>query len=283
MRVLLVLVAHLCWWVASASSNTLPTEGLFFHETFDNADVLESGSWVKSSEAKYEGQPLKVKPVTTAIKGLEQDKGLSLSQENKHYGVSVKFPTVLDVKGKDLVVQYDLRLEDGLQCGGAYIKLLRATPDLDLSKLNGDTPYTIMFGPDKCANNNKVHFIVQYQSPVTQKWEEKHINTTLNIKQDKLHTHLYTLVMKQNNDFEIYIDKRLGKKGNLLTHMRPPINPPATVDDPTDSKPADWVDNDMIDDPDAKKPDDWDEDAPRMVENPNAQVGSSRSTACVAR
>ena len=247
------------------------TAGLFFHETFDD-DVLVTGAWTKSTDAKYKGQPLLVKPAATAIKGLELDMGLSLSQENRHYGASAKFSTPLDVTGKDLVVQYDLKLEDGLQCGGASIKLLRATPDLDLSKLNGDTPYTIMFGPDKCATNNKVHFIVQYQSPVTQKWEEKHYNTTLNIKTDKGSTHLYTLVMKQNNDFEIYIDKRLGKKGNLLTHMVPPINPPPTVDDPTDSKPEEWVDDEMIDDPDAKKPVEWDEDAPKMVENPRAQV-----------
>ena len=255
----------------SSSGSSSTTAGLFYHESFDD-DVLVTGAFTKSMDAKYKGQPLLVKPAVSAIKGLELDKGLSLSQENRHYGASAKFPTVLDVKGKDLVVQYDLKLEDGLQCGGAYIKLLRATPDLDLTKLNGDTPYTIMFGPDKCAANNKVHFIVQYQSPVTQKWEEKHFNTTLNIKTDKANTHLYTLVMKQNNDFEIYIDKRLGKKGNLLTHMVPPINPPSTVDDPTDSKPDDWVDNDLIDDPDAKKPDDWDEDAPKMIENPKAQV-----------
>jgi hypothetical protein len=37
--------------------------------------------------------------------------------------------------------------------------------------------------------------------------------------------------------------------------LTPPINPPKEIDDPTDSKPADWVDEATIDDPDAKKPD----------------------------
>jgi hypothetical protein len=40
------------------------------------------------------------------------------------------------------------------------------------------------------------------------------------------------------------------------------------LDDPDDSKPADWVDAQRIPDPDASKPDDWDEDVsaapPRM-------------------
>ena len=49
------------------------------------------------------------------------------------------------------------------------------------------------------------------------------MNTTLNTKSDKGRSHLYTLVLKENNDFEIYVDKRLGKKGNLLTHMLPPV------------------------------------------------------------
>ena len=255
--------------VASTANEAKPYPNLFFYETFDD-DVLSTGKWTKSQEEIYKDQPLLVKAVTTAIKKLDVDKGLSLSQENKHYGVSAKFATPLDVKGKDLVVQYDLRLEDGLPCGGAYIKLLRDTPTLNLKKLNGDTPYTIMFGPDKCANNNKVHFIIQHQNPVTMEYEEKHYNTTLNIKTDKARTHLYTLVIKQNNDFEMYIDKRLGKKGNLLTHMKPPVNPSPTMDDPTDSKPTDWVEEDKMDDPSATKPEDWDEDARKMVENAKA-------------
>ena len=252
-------------------SSSSSIDGVLFSETFDD-DVLSTGKWIRSEDERYQHQSetLKILPVTTAIEGLNRDNGLTLSQENKHYGVSTKFATPLDTKGKDFVVQYDLRLTGGLDCGGAYIKLLRDTPELDLKMLNGDTPYTIMFGPDKCATNNRVHFIIQHQNPITKKWEEKHYNTTVNIKSDKVHTHLYTLFIKQNNDFEIYIDKRLGKKGNLLTHMRPPVNPSLTIDDPTDSKPSDWVEDDKMDDPTATKPDDWDEHAPKMIENPNA-------------
>ena len=41
------------------------------------------------------------------------------------------------------------------------------------------------------------------------------------------------------------------------------MNPPAEIDDPSDSKPDDWVDEPRIPDPFAEKPGDWDEDAPR--------------------
>ena len=52
--------------------------------------------------------------------GFENDKGLQLTQEMKHYGFSSKFPTPLETKGKDIVLQYELKLEEGLTCGGLY-------------------------------------------------------------------------------------------------------------------------------------------------------------------
>jgi calnexin len=120
---------------------------------------------------------------------------------------------------------------------GAYLKLPMVTETLDLAMLNSDTRYTVMFGPDKCGTNNKVHFIIQYQNPVSKVWEEKHFNTTVAIMSDKLKTHLYTLHVKSNNDFEIYIDKKEAAKGNLLTHMVPPINPAAEIEDVTHTQP----------------------------------------------
>jgi hypothetical protein len=46
-----------------------------------------------------------------------------------------------------------------------------------------------------------------------------------------------------NNTYHIYIDRVLAVEGNLLTSLSPPINPPEMIVDPTDKKPADWVDN----------------------------------------
>merc|ERR1719258_258253 len=46
------------------------------------------------------------------------------------------------------------------------------------------------------------------------------------------------------------------------------------IDDPSDSKPSDWVDEAMIDDPEDKKPDNWDDDEdgewePPKIDNPD--------------
>lgn len=126
-----------------------------------------------------------------------------------------------------------------------------------------------MFGPDRCGSNNKVHFIVQYQNPISSKWEEKHFNGSIPIRSDKK-THLYTLLLRKDSSFEIFIDSVSVGKGSLLTHMAPPINPPVEIDDPTDEKPSDWVDIETIPDPAAVKPDDWDESQPRKIPDPKA-------------
>lgn len=251
--------------------STLPVSGLFFYETFDEGDPFSSGKWIKTKVEKYSDQPVLIKPANSPAKGFEHDNGLQLSKDMKYYGLSTKFSEPLTLKDqKEIVVQYELKLEESLSCGGAYIKLPRATDTLDLELLDNDTPYTIMFGPDKCGtSNNKVHFIFQHQNPLNSAWEEKHFKDTPPIKTDKK-THLYTLVVKSDNSFEIYIDKMSVKKGNLLTDMEPPVNPPKEIDDPEDKKPDDWVDEAKVDDPDATKPEDWDEEQPMKITDPKA-------------
>jgi len=73
----------------------------------------------------------------------------------RHYGVAKPLDTPADPSA-GFVFQYEVALTEGLECGGAYAKLLTATDQLDVSLLDGDTPYTIMFGPDKCGGTNKV-------------------------------------------------------------------------------------------------------------------------------
>lgn len=60
------------------------------------------------------------------------------------------------VKALDgLVLQFELKLSEGLTCGGAYLKYLTAG-EFEVTGLKDDTPYTVMFGPDKCGSTNKV-------------------------------------------------------------------------------------------------------------------------------
>ena len=45
---------------------------------------------------------------------------------------------------------------DGLECGGAYMKLLQDNKKLHAEEFSNASPYIIMFGPDKCGATNKV-------------------------------------------------------------------------------------------------------------------------------
>jgi len=49
-------------------------------------------------------------------KGLNGDKGLVLKDKAAHHAISAKFPTVIDNKGKSLVVQYEVKLQGELKC-----------------------------------------------------------------------------------------------------------------------------------------------------------------------
>ena len=48
-----------------------------------------------------------------------------------HHAISTLFPEPIDPTGKPLVVQYEVKLQKGLECGGAYIKLLTESEDGD--------------------------------------------------------------------------------------------------------------------------------------------------------
>lgn len=228
-----------------------------FYETF-SAGWEER--WVPSSSEKYAGR------METAKMKQSDDIGLRVMDKAKFYGISSKFTPI--TPGKDTVVlQYELALEEGLDCGGAYLKFL--SQGFEPKDLDNETPYSVMFGPDKCGQTNKVHFIFRHKNPVTGEYEEHHLKSPPAVPVDK-NTHVYTAVIHPDNTFEVMIDGEVKSEGSLLESFDPPVNPPKEIDDPEDQKPSDWVDEAQIVDPDATKPDDWDEDAPYMIEDVDA-------------
>ena len=79
---------------------------------------------------------------------------LQVPEKARHYGLSAQLDAPLKaVKG--LALQFELKLSEGLTCGGAYLKYL-TSGEFEVSGLKDDTPYTVMFGPDKCGSTNKV-------------------------------------------------------------------------------------------------------------------------------
>ena len=58
-------------------------------------------------------------------------------------------------------MQYTVKHEQGIDCGGAYLKL--GGGEFDGKKFNGDSPYNIMFGPDICGMTKRTHLIFNYK------------------------------------------------------------------------------------------------------------------------
>ncbi|PGH27342.1 hypothetical protein AJ80_01054 [Polytolypa hystricis UAMH7299] len=237
----------------------------FLEQFTDDWDSRWTPSHAKKEDAKsdeewaYVGEWAVEEP--TVFKGIEGDKGLVVKNPAAHHAISAKFPKKIDNKGKTLVVQYEVKLQNSLACGGAYMKLLQDNKKLHAEEFSNSSPYVIMFGPDKCGATNKVHFIFKHKNPKTGEYEEKHLTNPPAARINKSTT-LYTLIVKPDQSFQILIDGESVKDGTLLEDFTPSVNPPKEIDDPNDMKPEDWVDQAKIPDPDATKPEDWDEDAP---------------------
>ncbi|XP_064549834.1 calnexin [Drosophila montana] len=251
-----------------------------FADHFDDVEASRK-QWIKSQAkkddiaeeiAKYDGiwnwePPLRIV--------WPKDKGLVLKSKAKHAAISARLSKQFDFKAnKPLVVQYEVTMQEGQECGGSYLKLLSSGKETeDLTTFNDKTPYTIMFGPDKCGNDVKMHFIFRHVNPINGTITEKHCNKPKNRLEepfkDKL-PHLYQLVVRPDNSFEMRLDHKIINEGSLLTDFKPPVNPPAEIDDPTDQKPADWDEREKIPDPSSQKPDDWNDDAPPQIPDASA-------------
>ncbi|CAI5501494.1 unnamed protein product [Closterium sp. Naga37s-1] len=246
---------------AGANQSCLAVE---FFETFDED---YAGRWVVSSSADYTG---KWKWAAGEASG---DYGLLVTEKAKKYGIAAELPEPVDPKQDTLVLQYDVRLQNNLECGGAYLKfLMPQTAGWTPSQFKDDSPYSIMFGPDKCGSTNKVHFIFRHKSPKTGEYMEHHMKKPASpYTFDKL-SHVYTAIVYPNNTVEILIDGEKKAEGDLLSgkDFQPPVLLPKTIPDPEDKKPDDWDERAKIKDPEATKPEDWDEDAAREIPDEDA-------------
>lgn len=262
----MTLLALVLSMAACDELGPLPThpEGSYVHfQSFSDADW--NTHWKPTQLPNYTGA-WEVADATGPQAAPE--KLIFMRTKEAYYGLSTEFDRPVDLTDKTLVVQYEIRMEETLECGGAYLKLF-GKDNFEPATLCNETRYVIMFGPDRCGSTNKVHFIFRHKNAKTGVVEEKHLKDAPAMKRDKNMNHLYTLIVRPDNSFEILIDAESVRQGNLLTDFVPSVNPPKEIDDPTDIKPADWVDEEMIDDPEAKKPDDWDETQPEFIKDPS--------------
>ena len=112
-----------------------------------------------------------------------------------------------------------------------------------------------MFGPDICGSTRRTHLIFNY------KGQNLLIKNDISTETDQL-THVYKLILKPDNTYQVYIDNRLSSDGSLEENWD--FLKPKEIKDPSKSKPTDWVDDRTIPDPTDVKPDGYD-DVPEQV------------------
>lgn len=243
-----------------ATAATLASGKVFFEESFDN-DNWEAnwrvpsnnnnnlGSWEISSGKFFADAKV--------------NRGLRTLNDMSFYALTAPLQTAASTQNGDFVVQFSAKNEQGLNCGGAYIKLLSG--EVDVEKFSGQTPYKIMFGPDVCGATRRVHVILERDG------QGRMIKKQIDFTNDSL-THMYTLILSQpSQTYRVLIDGAEVAAGSVLEDFEDMTAQPAQIPDPNAVKPANWVDEAQIPDPSDSKPEDWDENEewnPRLMENP---------------
>lgn len=187
----------------------------------------------------------------------EKDKGLQTSQDARFYAVAASFDSFSN-KGKTLVIQFSVKHEQNIDCGGGYVKVFPSS--INAEEMTGDSEYNIMFGPDICGpGTKKVHVIFQYKG--------KNLLVKKEIRcKDDVDTHIYTLIVNPDNTYEVLIDNVSAQKGGLEADWD--FLPVKEIKDPSKSKPSDWDEREKIPDPEAVKPEGWDQ--PEHIPDPDA-------------
>ncbi|KAH7825290.1 putative calreticulin [Monocercomonoides exilis] len=176
--------------------------------------------------------------------------GMKTLDNKKFYHLTADIGQNIDNRGKLLIISYTVKMEERANMTGAYIKLL--SDEIDQKKFCESDPYEIMFGADYRSDvSTPLHFIMKFGNYTFQ------TRTMMETVHDN-YTHMYTLIIKPSNTFEIRIDGKLNYTGLLRDEFD--VLGPRLISDPDAVKPDDWDDRPEIDDPNApQKPDDWDD------------------------
>jgi len=238
----------------------IATAEVFFSETFD--DNWEK-RWVSSKSRESEGTQGKWDVSHGKYYGdAARDQGLHTTADARFYQISAEAPKKFSNKGKDLIVQYSVKHEQRIDCGGGYIKLIPS--GLKQEEFNGDSAYNVMFGPDICGTTHKTHVIF------SNKGVNHLVKKEVKCESDEW-THLYTLIVKPDNTYKVLIDSKEVQSGSLKDDFD--ILLPRQIKDPKAKKPSDWVDEKRIADPEDKKPEGWD-DIVAEIADPDAKKPS---------
>lgn len=81
--------------------------------------------------------------------------GIQTSEDARFYALSKKFDPFSN-EGKNLVIQFSVKHEQNIDCGGGYLKVFDCS--LVPEEMHGDSPYEIMFGTKTIIHENTHYY-----------------------------------------------------------------------------------------------------------------------------
>ncbi|KAF9292250.1 hypothetical protein BGZ68_009089 [Mortierella alpina] len=249
MKATLLLASLAIATVASAAGQT------FFEENFTDSNWEDR--WTVSSAKEDLGKF--ALSSGTFHPNKEYAQGLQTTEDHRFYSISSPFSEVADNSKDDLIIQYTVKQEKNQECGGSYLKLL--PQGYDAKTFNGDSEYAIMFGPDVCGAQNRIHVIFNYKGKnyLTKK--------EFPVPRDSK-THLYRLTVHPDQKYSLLVDGEV-MVDHVSIEEHWDVYVPRTIPDPSETKPADWVEAKEIEDPTHVKPENYDS-IPRYIPDPEA-------------
>lgn len=222
------------------------------NENFNTLDTWVHSNWHEASSTFTLGHG--------KYRDESNENSLLTNESARYYTMTNKFDPFSN-NNMGVFLQYYIQNSQNIDCGGMYVKLY---PELEsLSDVKGgefETPYNIMFGPDKCGSTSKVHFIFNFNKSNVQKRED------IPMPYDSL-SHLYTFGLMPKGMYFVNIDGSTKTTGNIHDDWK--FLKDKKIPDPSVKKPIDWVEDEYIDDENDVKPEGWD-DVPKNIPDPDA-------------
>jgi calreticulin len=100
---------------------TVVSAEVFLHETFSDGEGWKD-RWTVSEHREDLGK-LEVAPGKW-FADEAYNAGLRTTEDYRFYAASTKIPKPFNNKGKDLVIQFDVKNEQDIDCGGSYLKVI---------------------------------------------------------------------------------------------------------------------------------------------------------------
>lgn len=226
---------------------------IFLEETFDNSDWEERWIFSQLRPTRSDHKLGKFRLTSGSFYGNQtKQRGIQTIDEHAWYRITSKLNEPFNkTKDKDLIIQYTLRLEEGFESTGGYIKL--HSGDIKPLKYGPSSRYELIFGPEfVLPDTHKLLFIIHRNG------SDFDMRKYIDVPYDEL-THSYTLAIFENRTYQVKIDGDEVDRGFLIEEFE--VGGSEFILDPDDFMPDYWDDREEIDDPEDVKPIDWDDRA----------------------